>query len=191
MARRVIMKRPAIMRSVTKRTPMSLATAVMATMLAVAGIASTAATAAAGAAEETEIKALEYRFVAAVKAKDAEAIMANYLPGENLVVFDVIPPRQYDGAQAYKKDWEGVLASCKGPVDFELTELSVTADPKLGFGHNIQHLSCTSAGGKIVDLTFRVTDAYRKAGGKWLIVHEHVSVPVNIATGKADLASKP
>jgi len=30
-----------------------------------------------------------------------------------------------------------------------------------------------------------------KIKGKWLIVQEHVSVPVDLATAKADLNSKP
>jgi hypothetical protein len=37
----------------------------------------------------------------------------------------------------------------------------------------------------------RVTDVYRKLKGKWLIVQEHVSVPVDLATQKPDLLSKP
>jgi ketosteroid isomerase-like protein len=37
----------------------------------------------------------------------------------------------------------------------------------------------------------RITDVYRKIGGKWLIVLEHVSVPVDLATGKPDMLSKP
>jgi hypothetical protein len=40
-------------------------------------------------------------------------------------------------------------------------------------------------------LTVRVTDGYRKINGKWLITQEHVSVPVDLETGKADLTSKP
>jgi ketosteroid isomerase-like protein len=40
-------------------------------------------------------------------------------------------------------------------------------------------------------LTWRDTAAYRKIGGKWLIVHEHGSVPVDLAAGKPDLMSKP
>jgi ketosteroid isomerase-like protein len=40
-------------------------------------------------------------------------------------------------------------------------------------------------------MAFRLTDVLRKVKGKWLIVHEHVSVPVDVATGKADLTSKP
>jgi hypothetical protein len=30
----------------------------------------------------------------------------------------------------------------------------------------------------------RLTDAYRKINGNWLIVHEHVLVPVDLDTGK-------
>jgi hypothetical protein len=37
----------------------------------------------------------------------------------------------------------------------------------------------------------RVTDVYRKLKGKWLIVQEHVSVPVDLATQKPDLQSRP
>ena len=32
---------------------------------------------------------------------------------------------------------------------------------------------------------------YRKIGGKWFIVQEHVSVPVDLETMKPDLMSKP
>jgi ketosteroid isomerase-like protein len=45
--------------------------------------------------------------------------------------------------------------------------------------------------GNPIDMTLRLTDVLRKIKGKWLIVHEHVSVPVDVATGKADLTSKP
>jgi len=145
----------------------------------------------AGATDDAEIKALEARFVKALEAKDVDAIMANYVPGDSLVVFDVLPPRQYVGSDAYKKDWQGFLGSCAGPVRVELSDLSVTADGKLGYGHNIQRLTCSTANGTVQDFTTRVTDGYEKRDGKWLIAHEHVSVPVDLATGKADLSSKP
>ena len=32
---------------------------------------------------------------------------------------------------------------------------------------------------------------YRKINDKWPITHEHVSAPVDLDTGKADLTSKP
>ena len=61
----------------------------------------------------------------------------------------------------------------------------------LGFSHSIQRVRGTDKKGQPVDITVRVTDGYRKIGGNWLIVLEHVSVPVDLATGKPDLSSKP
>jgi uncharacterized protein (TIGR02246 family) len=144
------------------------------------------------AKDEAEIRTLEQRFAAAFKAKDVNAIMASYLPDESLFVFDVIPPRQYVGAKAYRKDWEDFFASFPGPVEtFEINDLKVMTDGNLAFSHSIQRAVVTDKDGKKADITFRLTDVYRKINGKWLIVHEHVSVPVDLATGKADLSSKP
>jgi hypothetical protein len=42
---------------------------------------------------QADIKALEDRFVAAFKAKDLDAIMKVYAPGQTVVAFDVVPPR--------------------------------------------------------------------------------------------------
>jgi len=39
-------------------------------------------------------------------------------------------------------------------------------------------------------MTVRVTDVYKKIDGKWLVVHEHVSVPVDPTTNKPDMDSK-
>lgn len=138
-----------------------------------------------------DIKALEDRFVAAFKAKDVEAIMKMYAPDQTLFVFDVIPPRQYVGAAAYRKDWQDFLASFDGPITVELTDLDIAADRNLAYGHSIQRVTGTDKQGKKLDLTVRVTDVYKKTRGQWLIIHEHVSVPVDLDTGKPDLSSKP
>ena len=67
---------------------------------------------AAHADDQTDIKALEQRYVTAVKAKDIKAIMACYMPDESLLVFDVYPPRQYVGAKAYQR----IGKSCSLPT---------------------------------------------------------------------------
>lgn len=145
----------------------------------------------AASSDETSVRALESRFAAAVNAKDVGAIMKVYVPNESFVVFDVVPPRQYVGAKAYAKDWTDFLGMFKGPLKFEISDLSVTVGRTMGFGHSIQRVTGTDTKGQQIDLTVRVTDVYRKINRNWLVVHEHVSVPVDLDTGKPDLSSKP
>jgi ketosteroid isomerase-like protein len=147
--------------------------------------------AAEAASDVAQIRALEARFAAAFNAKDLNAIMKVYEPGKALVVFDVVPPRQYVGTAAYRKDWEDFLATFKGPIKFSMSDLVITAGRSVAFSHSIQRVQGTDKDGKPIDLVVRVTDGYRKIGGRWLIVHEHVSVPVDLTTLKPDLSSKP
>jgi ketosteroid isomerase-like protein len=165
--------------------------AIAVTTISVVIAAALCATAQASPADDEQIKALESRFAAAFIAKDVDAIMKAYVPDNSLVVFDVVPPRQYVGADAYRKDFEGFVGLFKGSFKFEITDLSVTTDGSLGYGHSIQRIVGTSTKDQPIDLTVRVTDVYRKINGTWLIVHEHVSVPVDLDTGKPDLSSKP
>jgi uncharacterized protein (TIGR02246 family) len=138
-----------------------------------------------------DIRALEDRFVAAFKAKDVDAIMKVYAPDQTLIVFDVVPPRQYVGAAAYRKDWQDFLGSFDGPITVELTDLDIFADRNLAYSHSIQRVAGTDKQGKKLDLTVRVTDVYKKTRGRWHLIHEHVSVPVDLAADKPDLSSKP
>ncbi|HTE29512.1 MAG TPA: nuclear transport factor 2 family protein [Chryseolinea sp.] len=140
--------------------------------------------------DEAAIRALEDRFAAAFNAGDIDAMMKNYIPGKGLVVFDVVPPRQHLGADAYRKAWMGFFTHFTGRPKIAITDLSVTVEGNLGFSHSIQQVTGTDTQGHSVDRTVRVTDGYRKIDGNWFIVLEHVSVPVDLTTGKPDFTSK-
>ncbi len=138
-----------------------------------------------------QIRALEDRLAASAEARNLDAIMKCYVPDETLFVFDVIPPRQYVGARAFRKDWDDFLGSMKGPIKFTITDLAVTPVGTVAYGHSIQRIEGTGIKGDPIDLTTRVTDVYRKIKGNWVIVQEHISIPVDLDTGKPDFASKP
>lgn len=142
------------------------------------------------AADQAAIRMLEDKFAAAFNAKDANAIMALYSSSDDLVVFDVVPPRQYTGWAAYKKDWEDTFAAFPGPVVFQVNDLSITAGGDVAYSHSIQSASMTDKKGKKTALTVRVTDGYKKVNGQWLIAHEHASIPVDLATMKGVAESK-
>jgi uncharacterized protein (TIGR02246 family) len=133
-------------------------------------------------ADEAAIRALEDKFAAAFNAGDIDAMMRNYIPDKTLVVFDVVPRSEHRGADAYRRAWVDFFAHFRGTPT-----IAITVDGNLGFSHSIQHVTGTDAQGHAVDRTVRVTDGYRKIGGNWLIALEHVSVPVDLKTGKADL----
>jgi ketosteroid isomerase-like protein len=141
--------------------------------------------------EKAAIETLEKDFSTAFNAKDLDKVMSVYAPGKNLFVFDVVPPRQYVGWEAYKKDWKATFDAFPGPIAFSISDLSVTVVGGLAYGHSIQEAHLTKRDGSKFDMTVRVTDVYRKMHGRWLIVQEHVSVPVDMDTGKADVLSKP
>jgi ketosteroid isomerase-like protein len=69
--------------------------------------------------------------------------------------------------------------------------MNVTRDGNMAFATYIAHMTGNGKDGNPIDVTMRITDVLRKSSGKWLIVHEHVSVPVDLTSGKADLSSKP
>ena len=135
-----------------------------------------------------QIEALEDALTKAVNARDLDAVMAAYLDNDSLFVFDVVPPRQYAGAAAYRADWKNLLA---GPISYRTSDFVVETHGTIAFGHKIFHAVGTDGDGHPYDFTARVTDVYRKIDDKWVIVQEHVSVPVDVSTGKADLESKP
>ena len=141
--------------------------------------------------DEAAIRALENNFAAALNAGDVDGMMKNYVQDNSLIVFDVVPPRQHNGPAEYRKAWSGFFAHFKGTPKFTITDLVITVDGNVGFSHSIQRVVGTDTQGHPVDRTVRVSDGYRKISGKWLIAHEHISVPVDLPTGKADFTSKP
>ena len=166
----------------------------MRTFVAVLMITLTAVTAQARSpqsdkADEQAIRALFDHFSAAIAARDLNAIMALYSP--HVVAFDAFPPREYNGAAAYRKDYEGFFAAYPGPVQSHVSDTVVKVVGSVAYAYGVDHWTVTDAQHKKTEMTFRFTDVFTKENGKWLVVHEHVSFPVDPATGAADFTSKP
>jgi ketosteroid isomerase-like protein len=143
-----------------------------------------------GLGDHAQIQALEKGFAAALSAKNVTRIMS-YYARDGLFVFDVSPPRQHVGWADYKKDWQDFMGEISGPLTFTLSGLAITTVGPVAWSHSIQTMHYAAKDGAKKEFVVRVTDVYRKLAGKWLIVQEHVSVPVDFETGKADLMSKP
>jgi uncharacterized protein (TIGR02246 family) len=164
------------------------------TALGIAILASASAVAAdqpAANPDKAAIQALEDTYNEGFNSKDVDKVMSVYAPGKQLFVFDVVPPREYKGWDAYKKDYEGLFSYFPGPMKNTISEQTIHVVGSLAYGHNIQTGEFTGKDGATVKIVARTTDIYRKINGKWLIVEEHNSVPVDLDTMKPDILSKP
>jgi uncharacterized protein (TIGR02246 family) len=139
--------------------------------------------------DEAAIQRLLDEGIRSVRSKNIEGVMALYAP--EVVSFDIVPPLQYKGAEAFRKRWEEVFSSFSGPIGYELHDLSVTVGDDVAFSHSLNRISGTLHTGQQTDLWLRWTACFRKSNGQWLIMHHQNSVPVDLQTGRAVLDLKP
>ena len=125
--------------------------------------------------DEIQIQQLIDGWAKALRAKDIDGVMSHYAP--DILVFDIAPPLQYKGADAYRKNLEEWFATWEGPIECQIRDLSVTVGDDVAFSHSLNRIYGTRTTGEETDVWVRVTACHRKINGKWLITHEHVSVP--------------
>ncbi len=135
---------------------------------------------------QTAITELEHK---CASATSADELMKCYDKTNDLVVYDLMTPREFDGRDAVRADFQNGFSAFKN-AKVEFINLHVVSDGKLGVAESVQHMTATDNSGKPIDMIFRVTDVWRKEKGGWKIIHSHISLPVDMASGKADMESK-
>jgi uncharacterized protein (TIGR02246 family) len=171
------------------RKPLYVVAAILVLLSATAGALHLRAQAQSAADEKAAIQALYNEWNDAFMKKDVNTIMSFYAP--DVFAFDVVPPREYPTWDAYKMDWQNLFATFPGPVTNSLSEVNITVVGTVAYTRCIDDGTFTGKDGSKTHIVVRVTDVLRKSDGKWRIVQEHVSVPVDLSTGKADLLSMP
>lgn len=141
---------------------------------------------AARADDQQAISDLEHK-VATVT--NADEVMKYWDSGDDIVLFDIMgPPREYAGPKAIHDHADEFSGWTNLKVDF--LELKVISDGNLALARSVQHASATMPDRKPFEMTFRATDVWRKRDGQWKLISVHVSVPVDLKTGKVDMTSK-
>ena len=71
------------------------------------------------------------------------------------------------------------------PLDYEIRDLTIMVGDDVAFAYSLNRISGTTKDGRRNDAWVRFTACFRKFDSNWLIVHDHVSVPVDPPSGKA------
>ncbi|MCP2289432.1 YybH family protein [Nocardia amikacinitolerans] len=138
---------------------------------------------------EAEIRRQIDKVVDGLRAKDLEVLKQLY--ATDVVSFDVEPPLQHVGIAAKLENWARVFSLFEN-VTYEVRDLTFTVGDDVAFGHAFARLGGTLNNGAATSgMWVRVTYGMRKIDGTWLIAHDQVSVPLDIATGKGVVDLEP
>lgn len=124
---------------------------------------------------EAEVRKVVEDWASAVRKRNLPEILRNH--STDILMFDVPPPFQSKGIDAYRKTWDLFFSCTPDPAVFDIQEMHVAAGSDVAFVAAAMRCTERDAGGKDVALDFRLTIGLRKIDGQWVIVHEHHSVP--------------
>jgi uncharacterized protein (TIGR02246 family) len=124
--------------------------------------------------DEKTLRQLIADWSAAARRRDYAGVLAHHAP--NILMFDVPPPFQSEGLEAYRKTWDLFFGAMADPPTFDFSDVRVTAGADVAFA--TAHGKCLNReNGRVSELHFRLTMCFERRDGQWLIVHEHHSLP--------------
>ncbi|TPM39153.1 nuclear transport factor 2 family protein [Mesorhizobium sp. B2-3-4] len=121
-----------------------------------------------------QIRQLIEQWVDAVRRKDMDGILRHHSP--DFIMFDVPPPLQSRGIEAYRHTWPLFFAASPDRPVFDIVDLEVTAGADVAFATALMRCIVVTKTGSS-DLDFRLTICFRKIAGQWTFMHEHHSIP--------------
>ncbi|MEU4443718.1 nuclear transport factor 2 family protein [Actinosynnema sp. NPDC050801] len=127
--------------------------------------------------EHSDIRDLLEGRAAAMRAGDADRLVADYLP--DAVTFTLAPPLRHTAPEVVDPEaMRAWFATFDSAVDYEVRDLDITAEGDLAFCHSLNRMSAVPRGlDEAFDLWFRATVCLRRVDGAWRIAHEHTSTP--------------
>jgi len=124
---------------------------------------------------ENQVKAIIDEWALAARNEDMNGVLKNHDP--NIVMFDLPYPLQSKGIEEYKKTWDLFFSWSKQLRVFDIVEMEIKANDHLAFFYGIMHCAGKTKDGNKEEYTFRLTMCFVNKNGKWLICHEHHSLP--------------
>ncbi|MVU75910.1 DUF4440 domain-containing protein [Nocardia sp. ET3-3] len=136
-----------------------------------------------------DIRRLIDGVIEALHAKDLDAVRRAYTA--DVVSFDVEPPLQHVGIDAKLENWARAFTFLE-TLNYEVRDLTLTIGDDIAFGHAFARLTGTAQNGvSFPGMWVRVTYGLRRIDDTWLIAHDQVSVPLDIASGKGVVDLQP
>ncbi|MBD2777827.1 nuclear transport factor 2 family protein [Iningainema sp. BLCCT55] len=138
--------------------------------------------------KETQIRQLIADQQRAICAKDVDQIMSRY--ANEMIVFDVKPPFQTKGKEAWRQVWSECLPYFPDSFEMETRDLTITVNDNLAVAHWLFRF-IGKEDHPAMQTWMRVTAVCQNNQGNWQILHEHLSVPFEPETSQAAFTLNP
>ena len=140
--------------------------------------------------DEAQIRELIAKWRRALEAKDLDGLTADYAP--DALLFDVKPPHRLQGPAAIRQVWEQCFPHFPAKFKSEHHDLKFVVGEDVAFVYGLHHIKPIDPPNHPAGQSWiRVTACYKKVNGRWLVAHEHVSMPFDCTTGQIAPVTDP
>jgi uncharacterized protein (TIGR02246 family) len=133
------------------------------------------------AQSEREIRDLHDTWFAATAAKDLDALTAPI--AEDVVSYEHEAPLAYTGRAQVRDVCRRGLEAAPGAVAWDVPEMTVITEGDLAVVWGLNRVRAEDA----PETWSRGTRVFRRSGGRWEMVHQHLSFPADGGTARTDL----
>jgi uncharacterized protein (TIGR02246 family) len=139
--------------------------------------------------DQQQIRALCDGVASAIRTRNLDQMMSAY--AEDVLQFDAAGALAQHGAAEVRATTRAWFDSWESAIAFEMRDLTIEVSGDVAFAHSFNRSAGTTKQGRDVAMWVRWTACFRKRDGAWKVVHEHVSVPFDRKTMKAELDLEP
>jgi uncharacterized protein (TIGR02246 family) len=143
-----------------------------------------------GAGAEQEIREVHERWFADTATKDLDDMMATI--ADDIVSYEHEGPLRYVGVAAVREVClRGLDAGGDAEIHFDVPDLKIMVRDDLAVAWGLDHIQVDQAKGQKIDSWSRGTRVFARRNGEWLMIHQHLSIPYDPATGQAETDLRP
>ena len=138
---------------------------------------------------EQQIRDLHEAWFAASRAKDLDASMAVISPA--IVSYEHSAPLQHTDVETIREECRIGFEQSEGEVSWTVPDLRVHVRDDLAVAWGLNRMAVEQPDGSVELMWSRGTRVFRQHEGRWAMIHQHVSFPVDPTTGLAATDLEP
>jgi ketosteroid isomerase-like protein len=137
-----------------------------------------------------EVAATRNEWRETFERQDVDGMMEFYVPDNYSFDLMAAPEEDglklaFEGEQIWRQNWVTFFEMFEDDLRITFDDMTVYQSGDLATVQFLTRVEGTTSTDQYIDMWARETNVLRRIEGEWLLVHDHVSVPMDFATGQA------